>query len=370
MPKIPDTFCPAKWDELNVSFDTHYAYSCCKSTPTVFQDQVLEFVSKERMNLLNGIQDASCNYCWTVENAGGESLRHRHLKKFNPDNFALYQNNPLPRQVQVTVGNECNFQCTYCNPKFSSKWEQDVIKEPYKVFSDQYFWGIDAQQENVMQKNIDFLKSFDYIENLSIIGGEPLLNKRTFELLNAVPADSLQMVTNLSCKQSILDNFFKQCERYKNVVLVVSIDATNDIAEFVRYGLDFDQFDSNLKYLLSHKPSNLKVIATSLMTSITVRDFANFGKYMTQFLDTPNFEWRIEYCQQPLTQSMVSLPDQYRAELQVAINSMMSYNIWGLATLSKVIATTPFNKTIHQQMVYFMNEFAKRKNITIPLCLN
>ena len=99
MPKIPDTFCPAKWDELNVSFDTHYAYSCCKSTPTVFQDQVLEFVSKERMNLLNGIQDASCNYCWTVENAGGESLRHRHLKKFNPDNFALYQNNPLPRQV-------------------------------------------------------------------------------------------------------------------------------------------------------------------------------------------------------------------------------------------------------------------------------
>jgi len=221
-----------------------------------------------------------------------------------------------------------------------------------------------------MGKNIEFLKSFDHIENLSIIGGEPLFNKKTFELMNSVQADSLQMVTNLSCKKSVLDNFFKQCERYKNVVLVVSIDATGDIAEFIRYGLNFNEFDSNFRYLLNYKPENVKIIVTSLMTSITVRDFANFSQYMREFLNTPKLEWRVEYCKQPLTQSMASLPDRYKEQIQVAIDAMVSYNIWGLATLKTVVATTPFNKSIHQQMIHFMDEFASRRKISIPLCLN
>jgi organic radical activating enzyme len=370
MQSIPDTFCPAKWDELYVSFEHNYAYSCCKSTPTVFREQVLEFVSKERINMLNGIQDASCSYCWAVEHAGGESLRHRHLKTFDTTTFEHYKNAPAPKQIQVTVGNECNFQCTYCNPKFSSRWEHDVRKAEYRVFSDRYFWGIDRKHEAVMENNIAFLKSFDHVERLSVIGGEPLLNKRTFELIDSVTADVLQMITNLSCKQSVLDKLFERCSQYRSVVLVVSIDATGSIAEFTRHGLDFAEFDSNFKYLLKNRPANLKVVVNSLMTSITVRDFEKFSQYMKQFLTTPNFEWRVEYCKHPVTQSMATLPDRFKEQILVAIDAMTSYNIWGLDTLATVVSKTAFNKNMHQQLNYFMHEFAKRKNIEIPLCLD
>ena len=370
MHKIPDTFCPAKWDELYVSFETNYAYSCCKSTPTVFREQVLEFINKERMNMLNGIQDSSCSYCWAVEHVGGESLRNRHLKTFDTTQFDQYIHNPPPKQIQVTVGNECNFQCTYCNPKFSSKWEKDVRQQPYQIFSDRYFWGLDHKQDGVMEKNITFLKSFDHIQRLSIIGGEPLVNKRTFELINSVKADILQMITNLSCKRSVLDDLFKKCENYKTVVLVVSIDATGPIAEFTRYGLDFNKFDSNFRYLLENRPQNLKVVVNSLMTNITIRDFDKFSIYMQEFLKIPNFEWRIEYCKNPVTQSMATLPDHYKEEILVAISSLRPYNIWGLDTLATVVSKTAFNRNMHQQMKYFMHEFAKRKNIEIPLCLD
>ena len=368
---IPDTFCPAKWDELYVSFETNYAYSCCKAPPSQhFNEHVLEFVSKERMNMLNGIQDASCSYCWEVEHNGGKSLRHRHLQNFDPATFSDYKNNPDPKLVQVTVGNECNFQCTYCNPKFSSKWEQDVRQEPYKVFSDRYFWGIDAKQDGVMDKNITFLKTFKHIEKLSIVGGEPLFNKKTFQLLDAVDADILQMVTNLSCKKDTLHKLFKRCDDYKAVVLIVSIDATGPVAEFTRYGLNFDEFDSNFRYLLNYRPPNVKVIVNSVMSNITVRDFENFSKYMEQFLTVPKFEWRVEYCKNPTTQSMSTLPDQYKESICVAIDRMMQYNVWGLDTLKTVVSTTPFNKNMHSQMKHFMQEFAKRKKIDIPICLD
>lgn len=370
MPKIPDTFCPAKWDELYVSFETNYAYSCCKSTPTHFNEQVIEFVSAERMNLLKGVQDASCSYCWVVEQEGGESLRHRYLKTFDPETFDEYTNNPPPKQIQVTVGNECNFQCTYCNPKFSSKWEADVRKQPYQVFSDRYFWGIDEKNDGVMEKNIAYLKSFDHIKRLSVIGGEPLFNKKTFELLDAVDADLLQMVTNLSCKKNVLDKLFKRCDNYKTVVLIVSIDATGPVAEFTRYGLNFSEFDSNFRYLLNYKPPNMKVLVNSLMTNVTIRDFENFSNYMKEFLNNPNFEWRIEYCRNPKTQSMATLPDQYKEQILIAIDSMKQYNIWGMETLRTVVSKTPFNRIMHQQMKHFMQEFAKRKNIEIPLCLD
>lgn len=369
-PTIPDTFCPAKWDELYVSFETNYAYSCCKSPPTHFNEHVLEFVDKERINILKGVQDASCSYCWEVEYNGGKSLRHRHLQNFDPTTFNEYKANPQPKLVQVTVGNECNFQCTYCNPKFSSKWEQDVRQEPYKVFSDRYFWGIDRKNDSVMEKNIAFLKTFTHINKLSVVGGEPLFNKKTFELLDAVKADSLQLVTNLSCKKETLTKLFKRCDNYETVVLVVSIDATGPIAEFTRYGLNFDEFDSNFRYLLNYRPANLKVIVNSVMSSITIRDFENFSTYMKQFIGSPKFEWRVEYCKQPTTQSMATLPDQYKEPIQLAIDNMVQYNIWGLDTLKTVVSTTPFNKNMHQQMKHFMQEFAKRKKIEIPICLD
>jgi molybdenum cofactor biosynthesis enzyme MoaA len=370
MQSIPNTFCPAKWDELNVSFESNYAYGCCKSTPTVFTEHVLQFVNKEQLNLLNDIQDPSCNYCWAVENNGGESLRNNHLKTFDINRFDQYLTNPGPKQIQVTIGNECNFQCTYCNPKFSSRWEQDVLKSPYRVFSDRYFWGIDIKHNNVMEKNIEFLKQFNHIECLSVIGGEPLFNKRTFELIDSVVADSLQLATNLSCKKSIIDSLFERCSKYKTVILTVSIDATDSIAEFTRYGLVFKEFSDNFNYLLNNRPDNLKVIVNSVMTSITVRDFVNFSQYLIPFLDKTNFEWHIEYCKNPVTQSMSTLPNHYKDEILVAINEMMPYNIQGLGALHTVIYNTAFNRTMHQQLKHFMQEFAARKKITVPLCLD
>ena len=81
MQKISDTFCPSKWNELNLNLNYNYAYGCCKATPMVYQHNHEEVLNPQKQNLLSGIKDSSCNYCWDVEVAGGVSKRTQQLKK-------------------------------------------------------------------------------------------------------------------------------------------------------------------------------------------------------------------------------------------------------------------------------------------------
>jgi len=370
MHKIPDTFCPAKWDELYVSFEMNYAYSCCKGKTTKFTDNVLEFVDRERWAMLQGQQDPSCEYCWSVEHNGGRSLRHHHLENFNAETFSHYKHNSVaPKLVQVSLGNECNFQCTYCNPKFSSQWEHDVGTKPYQVFSDRFFYAIDPKQPDVMENNIKFLRSFDHIGTLSIIGGEPLFNKKFFYLIDNVNADCLQLSTNLAVKHETLVKFLKACDRFDSVTLRVSIDATGAIAEFTRYGLDYDLFCKNLKYLIDNAPKHLQIIIGSVMSSITIRDITAFSNMVLPLLSN-QVSWHIDYCRDPKIQSMHTLPDQYKPGIISQLTELEKFDIRGIDMLKSVVANTAFNRILHQELKHFMQEFSQRKNIEIPLCLN
>jgi hypothetical protein len=55
MQKISDTFCPAKWNELNLNLNYNYAYGCCKSIPLEYQHNYSEILNPQKKNLLDGI---------------------------------------------------------------------------------------------------------------------------------------------------------------------------------------------------------------------------------------------------------------------------------------------------------------------------
>lgn len=371
MQKISTTFCPAKWDELFVSHEVNYAYACCKSKPTKFTDNVMEFIDKEKINLLNGVQDPSCDYCWKVEQYGNNSLRQQYLEKFDESTYEQYVNNQVtPKFIQVSVGNECNFQCTYCNPKFSSRWEEDVNKKPYKVFTDRFFYSVDPSNSNLLDNSISFLKGFKQVEKLSMVGGEPLVNKKFFEIIDNIPARVLHTATNLSIRQTAIDRFLDSCKNFETVRLVVSLDATGTVAEFSRYGLDFEIFNKNLDYLLNNKPNNVIIELNSLMTSITIRDIHNFSQYVIPKLDKL-LVWTINYCKDPRIQSLETLPDQYKKDIIETFSSMLSYpKIVGAQMIVDLLNNVKFNNTLYQELKHFLKEFSERKQIEIPICLD
>ena len=373
---IAKTFCPAKWNEILVNLNENYVYSCCKSVPVKItkKEDIEQALDDQKKNLLSGIQDPSCNYCWKIEDQGYASLRQSHLSEFDYSTIDQYIDNTIsPRKIEINLGNECNFQCTYCNPKFSSQWETDVKKKPYELYSDRFFYASNEKNSNNINDTIKWLQTYKFVKNLNIIGGEPLQNKHLFRVVECINSDKLGITTNLSCKKTSLDKILNLANKYKEIDMVVSLDSTRENAEFSRYGMEFDVLLDNIRYLIDNSPSNIKITFVSLMTSITIQDFDNIVELMDKFynLNPTNIKWEISYCQYPTILSLNTLLDRHKPKILERINSIKDRKyIKGLETLEGAIMVSKFNKTLYGQMKHFLEEFSSRKNIAIPVILD
>lgn len=373
MHKLPDTFCPAKWDEAFINLGLKYVYACCKATPEKFDQDYLEVLRPQQNNLLNGVKDSSCKYCWDLESQGHASRRTWYLERLDKTKVDDYlQNAVTPSLVEVNLGNACNFQCTYCNPKFSSQWEADVRDNPYSLFVDRGHYGIDARTDNLRENNINFLKSLPENCDVNFIGGEPLYHKDFWKLIEVTKASTIGITTNFSCDRETIDRVIALSTKFNKVQINISIDSTGDIAEFTRYGTDFDQLKQNIEYLLLNKPDNFVVNLLSLMTSVTVRDLDNFVKLITYYrtLDA-TINWILAYCAAPRNQSFETLPEKYRPQAQTMLKYIVDSK---MATNADVVlgalTASSFNNTLHKELKHFLTEFSQRKQIDIPLCLD
>ena len=375
MPKISKTFCPAKWDELHLNFNFNYAYGCCKASPIVFDKDWNPAIDKQKENLLNGIQDSSCNYCWNIENAGGISDRHIYVEQFDTSQFELYANNSIePNTIEVNLGNECNFQCTYCNPKFSSKWETDMKTRPYKFKTDIGHYNVAKKKNDNIENNLNFLKDFKNIKVLNLIGGEPLQNKKLFEILNGteVEIEILSITTNLSCDTNMLDKLITLADNYKNLRIGISIDATGDLAEFTRYGLNYKKWQENVEYLLMNMKDNTEIIFLSLLSSLTIYDLSNTNEMIDSFARSGKpITWRLSYCVSPRIQSFDTLKEKIKIESIEILEKLKSKNyIKNIEVIIEALTASNFNTKLYDELMHFVNEFSDRKNIKIPTCLN
>jgi MoaA/NifB/PqqE/SkfB family radical SAM enzyme len=376
MTEIPKTFCPAKWDETILNLSYNYVWSCCKAKPEIFADGNYEAVlDKQKNNLLNDIQDPSCEYCWKSENNNLSSKRHEYLKFFDQEQFVYYKNKQKKAtMIELYIGNECNFQCTYCNPKFSSKWEYDVKDKPYKIFTAKDFYGIDIKQQELANKeNFSIALNLDKTASLRLLGGEPLVNKNFWKILEVTNVATISLTTNLSCKSfKELDKLIEYAGRFELMYIGVSLDATNEIAEFTRYGLDFKLFDKNLEYLLKNKPANMTVRVLSLMTSVTIRDLANTVQYIVDKKRiNSELKWEMFPCIDPRIHSFETLPENDKRKALSTIEQIKVLNIADrINVVESSLLSSKFNKTLYNELLHFLKEFANRKNINIPICLS
>jgi len=366
--KIPNTFCPAKWDELHLNYNYKWAYGCCKATPIVFVDDWREQLDQQKQNLLNGVQDPSCDYCWKVENNGGVSDRHGYIKNFDQTLFPEYlENLREPSTIEVNLGNECNFQCTYCSPQFSSKWDTDMRSKPYKIKSDMGHFRLNSKQADNIESNLTFLNKYQSIDVLNILGGEPLQNKRLFKMLDDIDnVKNLHITTNFSCKKETIDQIIERSQRYDSVRLGISLDATGKIAEFTRYGMNWANMIDNIEYLISHAGKNIEIRILTLLSSLTIHGIDNLTILMKEIHGAyPNTTWRLSYCVSPKIQSFKTLINKEKylnkvkelGNLPFVLNSESVYN---------ELLASEYDNELRKELDKFLNEFSQRKQIEIP----
>lgn len=268
------------------------------NTPAVLEDR--------RLMLEGQWPGRGCEYCKNIEAAGGISdrLYHNQIPGLTPGDFDGSVR-VSPSISEIYLNNVCDLACVYCPPVFSAKINNELIKfGPYPV-------GFNAvekhpQSHELFDAYIDWLKENSHkLVRLSVLGGEPLLQKefwKILELLKTVGHDDLEVAinTNLNCDQDTIERLVAVAKELtvnrniKRLHVSASLDCWGPQAEFVRFGLDLENWQRNFEYLMNHRWIALSIhqviMALTIKTANQLQDkIAEYKKTHPRILQEYHF---------------------------------------------------------------------------------
>lgn len=186
-------------------------------------------------------------------------------------------------EIQVkSFGIECNLDCHMCR-HFSSSIRTTMAFGKNKVWND-VVWGDkdkvkDDSDRASKTKPVDvisneILELAPYIFNLKIIGGEPLIMKKHYELFDKLieidEAKNIQIKyqTNATQLKAGKHNVLKYIPHFKNVLVVVSLDSVGKQNDYIRRRSDWNQILKNIKEF--KKFDNVDLDINSVVTFFSV----------------------------------------------------------------------------------------------------
>jgi sulfatase maturation enzyme AslB (radical SAM superfamily) len=249
-------FCPMPWTGLMYNFDGAVK-NCIRSDDTLgnIKDTPVEEILLgaknvgKQTNIINNQPALGCHTCYDLEHGkqGFDIISDRifYIREFKRTPLDTYQANNFDlHTIDVRWTNLCNFACTYCGPKFSSKWAEEL-----KVTQD-----VPTDKQRADFKEYIF-KNAPNFKHVYLAGGEPLLMKENLELLKKLnPEVNLRINTNLS---KVDTGVFDAVCGFKNVHWTVSVETIKDEFEYIRFGGCWSDFLDNLNTIrkLDHKIS-------------------------------------------------------------------------------------------------------------------
>lgn len=226
------------------------------ATPSPSIHHYLEQIKNPKYNYEN-VKDTVCKTCTDEERRTGRSMRTIFNK--------IYQKAPAGKitLMYITFGNFCNFSCRYCSPSFSTSWNKDAdtIKQIYQDpnYKEEKFRNM-AETFMTERETYDHelrvireleQQDLSHLQYVGVFGGEPFMARHWQQFVELLDSKTdlskvlIQINSNFSTfpKPHIIDLF----KKFKKVDLRISIEATGPLAEYIREGLKFQKFESNIK---------------------------------------------------------------------------------------------------------------------------
>lgn len=323
------TICPIPWTHLSIQQNGDFR-ACCQCIYTPFgqlidNNKTLNIASDNldearnhpvlkdlRKSMLKGEKHSLCNLCWKEEQHGLPSKRSNMVRKYDISQYheltqadGTINTTTFPlKYIDIRFGNLCNLKCRYCGPADSSLWAEDYalmsegndIRLPfyksneYKIKEINNVWKIDSKDFEWYELD-NFWNQMDqlipYIDRYYFTGGEPTVNKAHFKLLEHIinmgqaPNVTLEYNSNIV---AIPDKLFKLWQPFKAVEIGCSVDATGDLANYLRYPSEWATLKENLLRIDQAGPN----ITAGIATTISVYNIRNFLE-LTEWLLSQSF---------------------------------------------------------------------------------
>ena len=319
--EVSPTLCLAKWYHVTMYMHLGETHSCYHPAPhTIPENELADNPSvlhntlhkkKERALMLVGEKPSGCQYCWNVESLSDSHISDRMIKT-----GSLYRNEMLdeikqrpwdsnfnPEYIEISFSNECNFKCGYCHPKHSTSYYSEI--KQYGPYKNVLNHANDIDNFKIYEEDTNpYIKAWwawwpemsKTLNILRITGGEPLLHRTTWKLLDELKRDpkpklELNFNSNLGASSRIIERFSNSIKELldqkmiKDSKVFSSMETWGKRAEYIRTGLKLDLWEKNFHTFVTTTQRPISIMCT--FNILTVTSFIDFLKKM--------LEWRIKY---------------------------------------------------------------------------
>lgn len=299
--------CQLKWTWNTVRLAEGTSACCHRVKPISLDAEKFDnfhndpvWISHRQMQLQGKFPQQGCQYCEHIEASGGTSDRLLHLDKpglsppeLDQDPMALHV---TPRILEIFINNACNLACIYCDESNSSRIMKENQKFGYDIpgeIGNKKIITISPKRVDhgvLLEKLYSYMdKNYQHFRELNILGGEPFYQREfagfvDFLLARSNPDLVLTVVSNLMVSQDVLESFVDKMKhalatrKLKRVDINASIDCFGAEQEYVRYGIELEQWKKNFEYLAQHKWLYLKINNT--ITNLTIKTMPDLLRYV------------------------------------------------------------------------------------------
>jgi pyruvate-formate lyase-activating enzyme len=302
------TSCQSKWTWSTIYLNSLSTSSCHRVQPVPFTlDEFDNFHNipkkiQDRKLMLEGKwPTGGCEYCKNIEDAGGWSDRLHNLDIPGLTPTEVIDNRTAvhvtPKIVEIFAQNTCNFACIYCNSSLSSKIQQENNK-----FGEFNRNGVVIPIRNPPAATKEYFKKFlNWLERnvtglvrLHLLGGETFIQHElmnsVLDIIDANPSPNLELCvfSNLCVPEKYWNLYISRLEKLQSkgkikvFDLTASIDAWGPEEEYVRYGLDLNQFEQRFAWASEQGPW-LRLNTNQTVTALTMKTMPELIDKIAQY---------------------------------------------------------------------------------------
>lgn len=330
-------FCMMPWVHMH-AFPDGRAYPCCladywhpvgdlrKNTMAEVWNQAP--YRELRVNMLNERPSKACSKCYEQEQHGAFSMRNDSNRNYGHlisevDQTADDGTNPefKLRYWDVRFSNLCNFKCRSCGPIFSSNWFNDHVKL-YDRVPDVLGRDMDRIEYTTGDENgmlAQMAPHVPYLEQVYFAGGEPLIMKEHYYLLDQLLALGktdvrIQYNTNFSELRFKDKHVFDYWKHFQNVSVGASLDGMGPHAELIRKGADWQQTVQNRERMMAEVP-HVDFYVSATVSAMNVLHVLEFHKTWTELGLIKAQDFNVNICQSPDWYRIDIFPEWFKTQV-------------------------------------------------------
>ena len=268
---------------------------------------------------------------WTKRDVYNNQYCDKNNINPQPNTHALYNHltktPPKLNHLDISFSKTCNLDCVMCSSEYSSSWisHDKIFFEGKSKYRDEVRSFVKPTPPHKTIVN-DSLEVADDLQMIKIKGGEPLLDTSCFAFLEKLPrtnfSGGVYIVTNGT---HVSPKILRILDKVPNLKLVVSIDGTGEIYEWIRK-FSFLQIERNLHSFL--ELDSLQAIEIAFTTSAyNVMNLLDFMRWDESMRVNPKFSGAM-FSQRAYQKYMRAaiVPIDHRLEVRRSIDKYFSHH--------------------------------------------